>query len=79
MVYSFLTNDEIYKYISNMGSNLSPYSIAIGEKNIYYLKLHFKFNKKQNIDEEDIDEIINYDNISNCQNIKTYKSHSNYD
>ena len=24
MVYSFLTNDKIYKYISNMGNNLSP-------------------------------------------------------
>ena len=34
IVCSFLTNDKIYKYISNMGGNLSPYSIAIGEKNI---------------------------------------------
>ena len=78
-VCSFLTDDEIYKYISNMGSNLSPYSIAIGEKNIYYLKPHFKFSKKQNIDEDDIDELINYDNISNCQKLKTYKIHSKYD
>ena len=46
MVCSLLTNDEIYKYISNMGSNLSLYSIAIGENNIYYLKPHFKFTKK---------------------------------
>ena len=46
MVCSFLTNDEIYKYISNMGSNLSPYSKAIGEKKIYYIKPHFKFSKK---------------------------------
>ena len=30
MVCSFLTNDKIYKYISNMGNNLTPYSIAIG-------------------------------------------------
>ena len=29
-VCSFLTNDRIYKYISNMGNNLTPYSIAIG-------------------------------------------------
>ena len=34
MVCSFLTNDKIYKYISNMGYNLVPYSIAIGEENI---------------------------------------------
>ena len=36
MVCSFLTNDNIYKHISNMGNNLTPYSIAIGWENIYY-------------------------------------------
>ena len=30
MVRSFLTNDKIYKYVSNMGNNLTPYRIAIG-------------------------------------------------
>ena len=30
MLCSFLTDDRIYKYISNMGNNLTPYSIAIG-------------------------------------------------
>ena len=79
MVCSFLTNDEIYKYISNMGSNLSRYSIAIGEKNIYYLNPHFKFTKKENIDEDDIDKLFDYDNISNYQKLKTYKTHSSYD
>ena len=79
IVCSFLTNVEIIKYISNMGSNLSPCSIAIGEKNIYYLKPHFKFSKKENIDEDDIDKLFNYDNISNCQKLKTYNIHSNYD
>ena len=33
-ICSFLTNDIIYNYISNMGSNLTPYSIAIGEEYI---------------------------------------------
>ena len=33
MVCSFMTSDKIYEYISNMGNNLSPYSIATGEKN----------------------------------------------
>ena len=79
LVCSFLTNDEMYKYISNMGSNLSPYSIAIGEKIIYYLKPHFKFTKKQNIDEDDVDKLFNYDNISKCQKLRLYKIHSNYD
>ena len=79
MVCSFLTNDEIYKHNSNMGSNLSPNSIAKSEKNIFYLKPHFKFRKKHNILEDDIDKLFNYDNISNCQKLKTYKIHSNYD
>ena len=37
MVCSFMTSDNIYEYISNMGNNLSPYSIATGEKNYYLL------------------------------------------
>ena len=38
-VCSFLTNDKYYKYISNMGNSLTPYSIAIDYENIYYLIL----------------------------------------
>ena len=34
MVCCILTNDDIRQYISNMGNNLTPYSIAIGEENI---------------------------------------------
>ena len=34
MICSFLTNDRNYKYISNMGNNLRPYSVAIGWENI---------------------------------------------
>ena len=30
MISSFLTNDNIDEYISNMGNNLTPYSIAVG-------------------------------------------------
>ena len=45
-VCSFLTNDRIYKYISNMGNNLTPYSIAIGWEIIYYLTPYFKFIKR---------------------------------
>ena len=36
-VCSFLTNDKIDKYISNMGNNLTPYSIAIGWKKKYII------------------------------------------
>ena len=49
MVSSFLTNDRIYKYISNMGNKLTPYSIAIGWENIYYLTPYFKFTKEQKL------------------------------
>ena len=79
MVCSFLTNDRIYKYISNMGNNLTPYSIAIGWENIYYLTPYFKFTKKENMDVDVIDKLFDYKNISNCQKLKTYKIHSNYD
>ena len=43
MVCSFLTNDKIYIYISSVGNNLTPYSIAIGMENIYFLTANFKF------------------------------------
>ena len=46
---SFLTNDKIYKYISNMGNNLIPYSIAIREENFDFSTPGFKFIKRQNI------------------------------
>ena len=78
-VCSFLTNDIIFKYISNMGNNLTPYSIAIGMENIYYLTPYFKFIKKENINENDMDKLFDYHNISNCQKLRVYKIHSNYD
>ena len=50
MVCSFLTSDNIYEYISNMGRNLSPYSFAIGKENYYLLTPNFSFIKKDKID-----------------------------
>ena len=41
MVCFFRTNGRIYKNISNLGINLTPYSIAIGWENIYYLTPYF--------------------------------------
>ena len=81
MVGSFLTNDKICKYISNMGNNLTPYSIAICWENIYYLKPYFRFIKKENIDVDDIDKLfdIDYDDIMNREEIKINKIYSNYD
>ena len=79
MVCSFLTSDGIYIYISNMGNNLTPRNIAIGWENIYYLTPYFKFTKKESIDENDIDKLFDYQNISNCRKLRVYNFHSNYD
>ena len=50
MVCSFMTSDNINEYISNMGNNLCPYSVATGEENYYLLAPNFKFFKKNKID-----------------------------
>ena len=50
MVCSFLTDDNIYENISKMGNILTPYSITIGMENIYFLTPHFKFIKREKID-----------------------------
>ena len=78
-VCSFLTNDKNYKYISNMGINLSPYSIAIGWENIYYLTPYFRFVQRKNIDINDIDKLfdIDYDNIMKHEKIEINKFYSN--
>ena len=76
-ICSFLTNDKIYKYISNMGNNLTPYSLAIGYENIYYLTPYFRYNKKEKID--DIDKLFDDSNISDYQKLKTYKIYSKND
>ena len=54
MVCSFMTSDNIYEYISNMGNNLTPYSIATGEENYYLLASNFSFIKKDKIDYDTI-------------------------
>ena len=81
MVCSFLTADVIYKNISNMGNSLTPYSIAKGWENIYYLTPYFRFSKKENIDVDDIDKLfdIDYDDITSREKIEKNKIHSNYD
>ena len=80
-ICSFLTNDEDYKYISTMGNNLTPYSIAIGYEIIYCLTPFFKFIKKEKTDVDDFNKLfdIDYHIISNYQKLGTYKFYSNYD
>ena len=90
MIYSFLTNDNVYKNISFMGSILTPYSIAIGGENIYFLTRHFIFIKSEKIIDDELlksngnsVDPFGYD-VSNCRDglfekIRKYKVHSNYD
>ena len=47
MICSFLTNDDIHQYISNMGNILNPYSIAVGQEIVYSSTPHFKFIKRE--------------------------------
>ena len=37
-----------------MVKSLAPYSIAIGEENIYFLTPHFEFNKREEIDDNEL-------------------------
>ena len=81
MVCSFMTSDNIYEYISNMGNNLSPDSVATGDKNYYLLTPNFKFGKKDKID---YDTILNgiyvpdSDLKESFEEIDLCKIHSNY-
>ena len=81
MVCSFLTNDKIYEYISNMGNNLTPYSIAVGWEYIYYLTPYFRVIKKGEIDVDDIDKLFNidYDDIMSREKLEINRMYSNYD
>ena len=73
-----------------MVKNLTPHSIAIGEENIYFLTPHFKYNKKEKIDDNELLK-TNKGNVhpfiyhvSNCgknsfKKLRIYKIHSNCD
>ena len=90
MICSFLNSDKIYKYISNIGINLTTLSIAIGEENFYFLTPHFMFIKREKIDDfvllktnkGNVDP-FNY-HVSDCRKnsfkkLGLYKIHSIYD
>ena len=82
MVCSLMTSDNIYEFMSNMGTNLSPYSIASGEKNYYLLTPNFACIKKDKID---YDTILNGIYVPNSnlkesfEELELCKIHSNYD
>ena len=82
MICSFLTTDRIYEYISNMSNNLSPYSLATGEKNYYLLAPYFSYIKKDKIDYDTIlDGIYVPDSElkESFEKIELNVIHSNYD
>ena len=79
MVCSFLTSDNIYEYISNMGRNLSPYSFATGEENYYLLTPNFSFIKKDKIDYNTIlNGIYVPESDLPFEKLELSKIHSNY-
>ena len=47
-IFSFITNDQFLNYISNMGNNLVPYNIAVGEEIVYFFSTHCKNTKRIN-------------------------------
>ena len=82
MVCSFMTSDNIYENISNMGNNLSPYSVATGEENHYLMAPNFKFNKKGTIDYKTVLDGIyvpDSDLKESFEELEFCKIHSNYD
>ena len=81
MVCSFMTSDNIYEYVSNMGNNLSPYSVATGEKNYYLLAPNFACVKKDKIDYDTILDGIyvpDSDLKESFEELELCKIHSNY-
>ena len=81
MVCSFLTSDNIYEYVSNMGNNLSPYSFGTGEENYHLLAPNFSFIKTDKIDYNTILNGIyvpNSDLKEFFEEIELCKIHSNY-
>ena len=79
MICSFLTSDNIYEYISNMGRILSPYSFAIGKENYYLLAPNFSFIKEDKIDYNTIlDGIYVPDSDLPFEKLELCKIHSNY-
>ena len=80
MVCSFVISDNIYEYVSNMGNNLTPYSVASGSENYYLFAPNFRFIKKDKIDYNTIlDGIYAPDSDLPFEEMEIFKIHSNYD
>ena len=88
-ICSFVTDDDFFKYISNMGLNLLPYGIAVGEKNIYFSTPHFEFVERKKIKDNELLKTNKCSSgpfvyqLSRCgensfKEIRIYKSHPSY-
>ena len=81
IICSFMTSDIIYEYVSNMGNNLCPFSVATGEENYFLLATNFKFIKKDKIDYNTILDGIyvpDSDLKESFEELELCKIHSNY-
>ena len=72
MICSFLTSEKFYKCISNLGKNPSPWSLAIGDENSYFVTPNFKFFKREKFNDYELlktkegsVEALDY-HVSNC-------------
>ena len=75
-----MTSDDIYKYVSNMGNNLTPFSVATGSENYYLLTPNFSFIKKDKIDYNTIlNGIYVPESDLLFEKLELCKIHSNYD
>ena len=77
-VYKFQTENEIFDYTYRMGKNLTPYSIALSEKYIYYLSPFCKYTEVKDIidiRDDDINKLFDYDIISKYENLKINQFH----
>ena len=80
MVCSFMTSDNIYEQISNMGNNLRPYSVARSKEKNYLLAPNFIFLEKDKIEYITIlDGIYVPDSKESFEEFELCKIHSNYD
>ena len=79
MVCSFMTSDNICEFISNMGNNLCPYSLATCEENYYLFAPNFKLNKKDKIDYDTLLEGMYPCEEKSFKEVDSCKTHSNYD
>ena len=72
-VYSFQTEYEIYDFVSRMGNNSTPYSIALSQEHTYYLSPYHRYTNIEDdndIREDDINNLFEYDKISEYEKLK---------